>query len=285
MARFDFTYSPLWNLALITVGSAVCAVGLKAVAQPMGLVPGGLYGLSLLIHYGAPSINASLLYAIINVPLFIAGWLMVSRRFFFYSLYAVAILSVFTELVPFTYAASDPVLSAVACGVLLGAGGGIVLRSLGSGGGLDIVAVYLNKRFNIGVGRFYMAFNCLLFTGSFFRLEPDPFLASLLAVILAAMVTDSTLSLFSQRKMVLVVSDKNREIAKQVMEALRIGSTYLTGCGAYTGAPKEVLMTVINNIQLKRLEEIVFTIDPNALFIVENTFHVIGSGFSRRKLY
>jgi uncharacterized membrane-anchored protein YitT (DUF2179 family) len=69
------------------------------------------------------------------------------------------------------------------------------------------------------------------------------------------------------------------------MEELKLGSTLLRGCGAYTAMEKEIIMTVINNIQLKKLEEIVFTEDSNALFIVENTFNVIGSSFSRRKMF
>lgn len=59
----------------------------------------------------------------------------------------------------------------------------------------------------------------------------------------------------------------------------------LPAIGAYHKQKKTVLMVVINNIKLKRLEEIVFTTDNYALFIVENTFNVLGSTFSRRKIY
>jgi uncharacterized membrane-anchored protein YitT (DUF2179 family) len=96
---------------------------------------------------------------------------------------------------------------------------------------------------------------------------------------------EQTLALFSQRKVVFIVSDQFESIARAIREKLFIGSTFLHGSGAYSGEPKSILMTVINNIQLKRLEEVVFTIDENALFIVDNTFNVLGKTFSKRKIY
>ncbi|MDX2480343.1 MAG: DUF2179 domain-containing protein [Desulfuromusa sp.] len=69
------------------------------------------------------------------------------------------------------------------------------------------------------------------------------------------------------------------------MTHLKIGTTMLPAVGAYRKEPRTVLMVVINNIQLTQLEELVFTTDNHALFIVENTFNVLGSTFSRRKIY
>ena len=66
---------------------------------------------------------------------------------------------------------------------------------------------------------------------------------------------------------------------------MKQSATFLKGFGAYSRKKKNVLMTVVNNVQLKRLEELVFTADPHSLFIVENTFSVLGSSFSRRKIY
>jgi uncharacterized membrane-anchored protein YitT (DUF2179 family) len=69
------------------------------------------------------------------------------------------------------------------------------------------------------------------------------------------------------------------------LRKIQRGDTYLFGRGPYTGKHKKVLMTVVNNYQLKRLEEAVFTIDADTFFITGGTFDVIGKGFSRRKLY
>ena len=99
------------------------------------------------------------------------------------------------------------------------------------------------------------------------------------------MVLDYFLGIFNQRKMVMVISEKPDLIAAGVNKKLNRGATLLDGKGAFTGKKKQVIMTVVNNYQLKRLEEIVFTVDPDAFMITENTFNVLGKGFSKRKIY
>jgi uncharacterized membrane-anchored protein YitT (DUF2179 family) len=93
------------------------------------------------------------------------------------------------------------------------------------------------------------------------------------------------MGMFNQRKMALIITENPDPIAEAITQDLHRGSTFLYGKGAYTGREKRMLMTVINNYQLKRLEELVFNLDPHAFVIFENTFNVIGQGFSRRKIY
>ena len=83
----------------------------------------------------------------------------------------------------------------------------------------------------------------------------------------------------------IVISDQSDAIAKRIIDKLQRGVTFLYGRGGYTGMRKKILLTVVNNYQLKRLEEAVFSIDSAAFFITESTFNVIGKGFSRRKMY
>lgn len=284
MSRFALTYSPLWNLFLLTLGSALYALGLNALAIEHNLIQGGLFGVSLLIHYGLDGISPGVLFFVLNIPFFLTAWKHTSRRFLLYSLYCMTVMSVFVLLFKFTFEVRDELYAALAAGVLCGAGSGCILRSLGSGGGLDIMAVLLNRKYNIGIGKFYFYFNFVLFGFSFLSLSMDKVIASLIMVFVTSVVMEQVLMMFSQRKVCFIVSDKSREIVDQVMKEMAIGSTLLKGCGAYTCKDKEIIMTVINNIQLKKLEEIVFTADEHALFIVENTFNVIGSSFSKRKI-
>jgi len=168
---------------------------------------------------------------------------------------------------------------------LIGAGAGIYLHSFGSVGGSDIIAIVLNQKFNIRIGQFFFYFNLVLFSLSFGFLKLDVVLYSLILAFVVSQVTDYFLSTFNQRKLVIVISDQSDAIARKIIDKLQRGVTFLYGRGAYTGMRKKVLLTVVNNYQLKRLEEAVFSIDSAAFFITENTFNVIGKGFSRRKVY
>ncbi len=278
-------YSLFWNCGLILIGSFIQAIGFKALGEPQGFVPGGLFGVATLIHYITGLLNTGILYLLLNIPMFVLGYLFVSRRFLGYSFLAMLSLSLFFQVIHFRIHLENQLYAAVVFGVIIGAGAGMVLRSLGSNGGMDVAAVILNQKFNIGVGKFFFFFNGLLFSFSFATLDNDLVIASMIAVFITANTVDYCLSLFNQRKLTLIISDRPEDIADRVMNHLKIGATFLPGMGAYRRLKKTVLMVVINNIQLKRLEEIVFTTDPHAMFIVENTFTVLGSTFSRRKIY
>ncbi|MBN2644861.1 MAG: YitT family protein [Desulfuromonadaceae bacterium] len=278
-------YSFLWNSGLIVVGTLIQAVALKAVALPQQFVPGGLFGVASLVYYLTEWLNPGLLYLLLNIPMFILGYLFISRRFLGYSALAMTSLTGFYQLIDVEFTISNQLYSALVFGALLGAGAGMVLRSLGSNGGLDVVAVILNQKLNIGVGKVYFFFNLLLFSASFACFDNDLVIASMIAVFVCSMTVDYCLSLFNQRKLAFIVSAQPDEIAEQVMQNLKIGATMVPAMGAYRKQEYKMLMVVINNIQLKRLEEIVFTVDEYALFIVENTFSVLGSTFSRRKMY
>jgi uncharacterized membrane-anchored protein YitT (DUF2179 family) len=189
------------------------------------------------------------------------------------------------ELIEIEIGVQNQVYAALAGGFVCGAGHGLILRSLGSGGGLDVLAILLNQKFSIGVGKFYFAYNMVLYTFSLTYLSIDLFIASILLMFITTTTMEYVLAMFSQRKLVYIISDKSRELTRAVTADLQRGATLIKARGAYTGKDKEIIMTITNNVQLKRLEEMVFTIDPAAFFIVENTFNVIGLGFSRRKIY
>jgi len=283
--KSKFTYSIFWNCGLITIGALIQVIALKSVAIPHNFVPGGLFGIASLLYYKTGWLDPGVLYLVLNIPMFVLGYIYVSRRFLGYSALAMILIAFFYQLVNFQIFISTQLYAALVFGALLGIGAGMVLRSLGSNGGLDVVAVILNQKFNIGVGKVYFTFNVILFSLSFINLENDLVIASMIAVFVCSVAVDYCLSLFSQRKLTFIISDKPQEIADQAMASLKIGTTMLPAIGAYRKQEKTVLMVVTNNIQLKRLEEIVFTTDEYALFIVENTFNVLGSTFSRRKIY
>jgi len=278
-------YSLLWNCALIVVGALIQAIGFKALGETQGFVPGGLFGTATLIYYTTGVFNTGLIFMLLNIPMFILGYIYLSKRFLAYSSLAMLSLSSFFMLIDFQINIHNQLYAAVTFGVIIGAGTGMVLRSLGSNGGLDIAGVILYQKYNIGLGKFFLFYNVALFSCSFVSLDNDLVIASMIAVFITSITMDYCLSLFNQRKMVLVISERPEEIADQVMQRMKIGATMLPGIGAYQKVKKTVLLIVVNNIQLKRLEEIVFRNDPHSLFIVENTFNVLGSTFSKRKIY
>jgi uncharacterized membrane-anchored protein YitT (DUF2179 family) len=283
--RLDFSYSVWWNLLLITTGTFIVCIGIKNFAIPHGFIPAGVFGLASLTYYMTDMFSPGWINLFLNIPLFVFAWFKVSKRFFFYSAYATATTTLFYQWINFNFAVQNELYAAIASGIVTGFGAGVVLRSLGSNGGLDVIAVFLFQRFNLGIGRVYLGFNAVLFCLGMYFFELDLVIASLIMISITSIVVEQTLSLFNQRKTVFIISKNAEEISNDILYQLKQSATFLKGFGAFSREERNVLMTVVNNVQLKKLEEITFTHDENALFIVENTFSVLGSSFSRRKIY
>ena len=142
----------LWNLGLIALGSVLCAVALKGILIPHGFFGAGFTGVALVVHYLVPSLPVAVLYFILNIPLFGLGWIYVGRRFF---LYSIAGMVIFSSALAWNYVplpVYDKMPSALLAGIIIGAGSGVILRSLGSAGGLDILSIVLLKQFSIRLG-------------------------------------------------------------------------------------------------------------------------------------
>ena len=158
----------------------------------------------------------------------------------------------------------------------------MMLRTLGSGGGTDVIAVVLKDRWNFSIGQFNVIFNVLIFMLGAYRLPLDLIVASMIMMFISSSALEYVLGMFNRRKLVMIISDHGEEISEAILVTERFGATMLRGKGAYSGSDREILLTVTTNIALKRLENLVYSIDPNALFIVENTFYVSGGQFARR---
>ncbi len=271
-----------WNLFLITLGSAIYALGIQAVAVPHEFLSGGIMGVAMLVWYELHWLTVPVWYFILCIPISILGWFIVGRVFLLYSMYGILSTSLFGYLFTFKFPIQNELYAAVLAGILTGFGSGIMLRSLGSGGGTDIIAVALRERWNISVGMFSFSFNACLFLTGIFTVSLDRIIVSTIMIFISAYVLEYVLSLFSRRKLVFIISDHGEIICESIMMLHKFGATLLRGKGGYLGNDREILLTVTSNTALKELENIVFNIDPNALFVVENTFYVSGGQFSRK---
>jgi uncharacterized membrane-anchored protein YitT (DUF2179 family) len=272
----------LWNLLLISAGCVLCAIALKGILVPKQFMAGGLTGLSLLIHYALPSLPLGLIYFILNIPLFVIGWRYIGRRFCLYSLAGVFI---FSAAIFFPYPVipvQDMILSAITAGIITGAGSGIILRSLGSAGGLDILTVFLYKKFSIRPGMFVLVFNAVLMFAAALRIPLDMVLYTLIYLYVSTQFMNFVLIGLSQRKALMIISPKWKEISQEIMDRLQRGVTVVEGEGGYTGNQLHILYTVISFTEVSRFKEMIRKIDPEAFVVVTETLEVMGKGIGNQ---
>ncbi len=266
----------LWNLLLISAGSIICSLAIKGILVPKQFLAGGATGLALLVHYVLPSLPVGVIYFVLNIPLFLIGWMFVGRRFFYYS---VAGLLIFSAVVLLSYPVieiKDTILAALTAGIITGVGSGIILRSLGSAGGLDILSVILYKKYSIRLGTTVMVFNALLMIVAAFRIPLEMVLYTLIYLFVTSYIVNLVVTGFSQRKAVMIISAKWQEISREVIEHLQRGVTVVRGEGGYTGQEVRILYSVIAFQELSRFKEMIRKIDPEAFVVVTDTMEVMG---------
>ena len=265
-----------WNLLLIFAGSVVCAIGIKGILVPRQFLAGGVTGMALLAHYVFPSLQIGFLYFLLNIPLFVIGWMFVGKRFFWYSLAGMMLFSA-VMFWPFPiFPVEDMILNALAAGIITGLGSGIILRSLGSAGGLDILSIILFKRFSIRPGTTVMAFHAIILFIALFRLPLERVLYTLIYFFINAYFVNLVVIGFNQRKAIMIISPQWEEISRQIMEKLQRGVTMVKGVGGYSGQPLHILYSVVTIAELSRFKEMIRKIDPNAFVVVTETLEVMG---------
>lgn len=274
------------NLALIAAGCTIFVYGMNAVMIPAKMFSGGLTGLAILIKYKYAWASVGGTYLLLNLPLLLLGWYQVGKRFIAYSLFGIVYFSLVTMLFrPPVVQLSDPLLSALLAGVICGVGNGLVLRSLGSAGGMDILAVYLNKRWGLRVGTIYFGSNAaVILVGIYFH-EINAALYSTILLFVSGSVIDAVISGFNARISVLVVSDNWETIAGQILGRLNRGVTYLDGEGAFSHNPKRIILTITTVTELPKFKDLIFHLDPDAFVVINNTLEVLGQRHGRRRIY
>lgn len=272
----------IWNLTLITVGCILCAFAIKGILIPREFLAGGVTGLSLLIYYITPVLPLGAIYFILNIPLFIVGWMFVGQRFFWYSIAGVVIFSAVMlpsyPVIPI----QDMILAALTAGIITGVGSGIILRSLGSAGGLDILSVVLFKKYSIRPGTFVLAFNALLMMAASFRIPLEMILYTFIFMYVTSYCVNMVVTGLSQRKAIMIISPQWQAIANEIMQRMQRGVTMVRGSGGYTGQEVQILYSVVTFSELSRFKEMVKKIDPQAFVVVTETLEVMGRGIGNQ---
>ena len=275
-----------WNLFLITAGATLISAAIKGIMMHHDFMVSGVFGTGLLVYYATGLMSPAFWYVIFCIPVGLVAYFMVSRRFFLYSIYAILISTVTIQFIPWPQSPiTDSLLAVVAGSALIGIGIGLTLRSQGSDGGLSIISIALHQKFGMRIGQVNFLFNLILFLCALSILHIDRILYSIIGIFITTQTMEYVASMFNERKVAFIISNAPEAITERIMADLQRGVTLLSGKGGFTKTERVVLLTVVHNYQVKRLEEAVFSCDPHAFVIVENTFNVLGSGFSQRKVY
>ena len=285
MSKREKMMNEIRDFLIVTAGSVVYAVGLSMFLDANNISAGGIAGLAMIVTHFT-NIDLGLMIFLMNLPLFIAGWIRFRNKFLFYTIYAIALSSFiidfigdrFPQYMPLT---KDLMLATIAGGAIMSVGMSMIYLGGGSVGGTDIIIKFLRqKHSHIGTGTlsFFMDFTtCILSVFVFGGYELGVYAA--LALYVQGVVMDKMLYGGNEAKLLYIISSRPDEVSKRLLEDLEIGVTWLDGIGAYTCEHRKVILAAFRKQIYQNVRQIVKEEDPGAFMIVTSATEIFGEGF------
>ncbi|MGE5859396.1 MAG: YitT family protein [Ignavibacteria bacterium] len=298
------------DYAAITIGAILMSIGIGVYLVDARVVPGGVSGLSMAIHYlSNNTIPVGAMIWVLNLPLYIWGIKELGKTFGARTFYGFTLNSFFIDFfrgdVPGFHfirlqdtqtvqdlLKNDFFFLILIGAVLLGVGLGIVFKFKGTTGGSDIVAAIMQKRFGVKPGMAIMIidFAVILLAGFIIEiknLSPNrpAFALTLYAFFLlfvSARIIDAIIDGFDYARAVYIISDKYAEIGEKIMNEISRGATAIKSRGLYKNIEREVIITVVTLKELGTVTQLIKDIDPEAFVIINNVHEVRGQGFRKR---
>ncbi|MBW9171285.1 YitT family protein [Clostridium estertheticum] len=268
----------------ITIGIALVALGLYFFLIPNDLAVGGVSGLAMVINQYMPGLTIGALMFVLNIVLFVVGFMFIGSSFGVRTMYASFGLSgmiwVLEKLFPMSGSITNDIFLELIFGILIGAiGMGMVFNQNASTGGTDIIAKMLNKYFHLEIGKSLLIADFFITILAGVAFGPRIGMYALLGVIINGYTVDAVIAGINNCKKVEVVSSKGEEIKRFIIEDLNRGATLYMAKGAYTNDEKEIITTVLGKKQFIKLKNHIKEIDKTAFIITYNVHETVGEGF------
>lgn len=286
----DKLFSKRWliNYSLILTGSFILAAGFVLFITPYKIVPGGVYGIAIIIHYMF-NLPVGLTALSMDIPLTIIGIRVLGPRFGYKTVTGFLLTAVFVDGLTWLYGVEplvpdEPLLSSIFGGVFVGLGLGLIFKSKATSGGTDIVAMIISKYTKLPVGQLLIYVDsAIVLAGLLVFKDWKIPLYSLIVIFITGQVVDTILQGINYDKTLFIISERYEDIRDKIINDLNRGGTYIKGTGMYNGSEKTIIFTVVNRRELAILQEYIHQVDPKAFVTVINANEILGEGFKSLK--
>lgn len=263
------------------LGAIIMAIGVSLFLLPNQLSSGGVSGVATIAYYIFNFPMGTVILAI-NIPLFLIAFFKLGKGFFVKSILGTVSLSVFIDifdkLKPLT---QDKFLACIYGGIITGLGSAIILKSHSSTGGSELISNILKCiKPNIRMSYVIMIFDIIVVSlNVLFLGKIEIGLYSGIAIYLMGKIIDIVFEGIYFTKLIIIVSDKNEQISKEIGKIVKRGTTGLYGKGMYTNKEKLVLMCAASRGDISKVKTVARQIDPKSFIVITNSREVVGLGF------
>ena len=275
----------LGRMVIISGGSLIFAIGVALFLDPLSIAPGGLSGVSIILHTLLP-LETGMIYLLLNIPMLLMGLRHFGRDFLCGTLFSTVVISLATDAIAahtrgLPLITSQEVLASMVGSACTALGAGIIFRCGCTTGGMDVVVKVLRTRFpHIKSGVFTTITDAavVLLSAVVFR-NPEKALIASIGIIIYGFVLDQVLYRTDEATMLFIVSKENRRIARRLLSEVNIGATFLPATGAYSGQSREILLCVAHKRLYAKVRQIIREEDPAAFTMITSASEVYGEGF------
>ena len=280
--------SYLKNLFFVFLGNTIYALGITMFILPSGIITGGTTGLALTFnHYF--QIPISLFVFCFNLLMFILGAAVLGKRFALTTListfYYPVILGVFQKIPVLSQLTDDRMLCTICGGIMIGFSIGLVIHAGASTGGMDIPPLVLNKKLGLSVSAMLYVFDCTILILQMTFSNAEQTIYGIVLVMIYSIILDKFLMMGTSQTQVKIISTQYELINQTIQNQLDRGTTFLQAETGYLNVNQPIILTVISNRELVKLNNLVMDIDPKAFIIISHVNEVKGRGFSSQKIY
>lgn len=284
--RDRFSEYPALRVGTMVLGLTISSLGVNGFLRQAHLLSGGVTGLATAINY-LTNINVGIMTFLINIPIFILGFIFLKRDFCIFSMINMIIYSLIlglTQDIGAYIPIEDRMILTIYGGFLNGLGIGLVFRARASTGGTDIISAILKMKKNLEIKDTNFAANIMvvLIGSKFFGLNTG--LYTLIGFYISSIALGFIKDAMNYQKSLIIISSKPKEIADDIMKELIRGVTFLHAEGAYTGESKKLIYTIVSSKEIPKIKEIAFKHDPNAFVTINEINEVKGRGFKSKDL-
>lgn len=277
----------------VVVGAALLATAFVLFITPYRIVPGGVYGMGVVLNYLFPAIQVGTYGLAMDIPLLIIAFRIFGAKFGTKTIVAAVLTPVIMNALTW-FAGTDPItmfggkidlsndvlLSCIFGGTLMGAGVGLILKTHATSGGTDIVAMIVSKYLHMPISRAVLYVDSLVVLFGLVVLGDWKLpLYSLVTIFVSSRVIDYIVDGGSGDKLLFILSQKHDRIRDYILGDLERGGTYIKASGMYTGDDKEMIFVVVSRREVSLMRDRIREVDPEAFMIVVDAHETLGEGF------
>lgn len=266
------------RMFFIVLGTFIYAVGTNIFITPHKLLSGGVAGMSLMGQY-ITKIPSGYWIFIINIPLFIIGCRKIDLDFILYSAVSVSVFLILTKDLSNYVIVKDINIATLFGSIITGYGLGLIFKHRASLGGTDIIMVIIRKSTGADVSKLFFLINGITVLLGAFVIGLQNTLYTLVLMYVTGVVMEKVMKGFDKQNIVIIVTEKAKEVSDAIMEATGRGTTYLYGEGGYTGNQKKIIYCLMTNSQLNKVKKLTESLDSSALISISQAQEIKGKGF------